>query len=224
MNANIQRRSFEASLKELQDRSNPKVEQIEVVQPRYVDWFEGERLPTPTVIRREETVVDIHKATRELTKAIMEKAGIQTYDAVSSRMPSGSRLRKAIEARALEHNPLHGVCRVGRVIVGRHNDDFHAAEFYLTNFDAKLSTLSTKFYQPTDRKGGMFFGVGVVVDQTGRRKRFDIDRGVDGMYFQTKDLGKAIYAIAAISTGMSIDQLMEIDRTSNNSVKRSRAG
>jgi hypothetical protein len=196
------------------------------VQPKYVDWFDGQRISSPAVIRpREEPkVIDLNEATRELTRTIMEKAGIQTYSAVSTRMPEGSRLRKAIEAKALDHNPTHGVCRVGRVILGRHYDEFQAAEFYVTNFDAQLSTTTRAFYTPTDRKGGMFFGVGVVIDKAGRRKRFDHDRGIDGKYFQTKDLGKAIYAIASISTGMSIEQLMEIDRTDNNSVKRSRTG
>jgi hypothetical protein len=223
MSERMQNRGFEASIQELRSRSNPATEPV---QPRYVDWFDGQRISAPAVIRppEEPKVIDINEATRELTRALMEKAGIQTYDAISSRMPEGSRLRKAIEAKALDHNPLHGVCRVGRVIVGRHFDEFSAAEFYVTNFDAHLSTTTRSFYTPTDRKGGMFFGVGVVIDQAGRRKRFDHDKGVDGKYFQTKDLGKAIYAIASISTGMSIDQLMEIDRTDHNSVKRSRAG
>ncbi len=225
MNERTQNRGFEASIRELRSRSQPSTA-LEVVQPRYVDWFDGQRISSPAVIRppEEPKVVDINEATRELTRSIMEKAGIQTYSAVSSRMPEGSRLRKAIEAKALDHNPLHGVCRVGRVILGRHLDEFSAAEFYVTNFDAHLSTTTRAFYTPTDRKGGMFFGVGVVIDKAGRRKRFDHDLGIDGKYFQTKDLGKAIYAIASISTGMSIEQLMEIDRTENNSVKRSRAG
>lgn len=218
-------RGLEASIKELRNRSGPSTA-LESVQPKYVDWFDGQRISSPAVIRpREEPkVVDLNEATRELTRTIMEKAGIQTYSAVSTRMPEGSRLRKAIEAKALDHNPTHGVCRVGRVILGRHYDEFQAAEFYVTNFDAQLSTTTRAFYTPTDRKGGMFFGVGVVIDKAGRRKRFDHDRGIDGKYFQTKDLGKAIYAIASISTGMSIEQLMEIDRTDNNSVKRSRTG
>lgn len=227
MNESMQKRGFDASIQELRSRSGqPSTGLVDVNQPRYVDWFDGQRISSPAVIRpREEPkVVDINEATRELTRAIMEKAGIQTYSEVSSRMPEGSRLRKAIEAKALDHNPMHGVCRVGRVILGRHFDEFSAAEFYVTNFDAHLSTTTRTFYTPTDRKGGMFFGVGVVIDKAGRRKRFDHDRGIDGKYFQTKDLGKAIYAIASISTGMSIDQLMEIDRTDNNSVKRSRAG
>jgi len=225
MNELVRRRGFDASIADLRSRPNPGPTAVEVVQPKYVDWFEGERLPTPAYIRpKPAPVVDIHEATRKLTRSIMEQAGIKTFHAVSGRMPEGSRLRKAIEAKALEHNPLHGVCRVGRVILGRHDDEFSAAEFYVTNFDAKLSTASPTFYTPTERQGGMFFGVGVIIDDKGRPKRFDLHRGMDGMYFQTKDLAKAIYAIASISTGMSIEQLMEIDRTTNNSVKRSRAG
>jgi hypothetical protein len=217
-------RGFDSAIRELKDRSKPTTNDIDIVEPRYLDWFEGERLAAPAIISEKPTVVDIHAATRALTKALMEKAGLQTYHNVSSRMPDGSRLRKALQARAMDHNPQHGACRVGRVILGRNDDEFTAAEFYVTNFDAQLSTATKQFYMPTNKAGGMFFGVGVIIDEQGRQKRFDRRNGMEGMYFQTKDLGKAIYAIASISTGMSVDQLMNIDKTDNNSVKRSRAG
>ncbi|NTF16980.1 hypothetical protein G6L37_00875 [Agrobacterium rubi] len=218
-------RGPDPSIADLRRRLGPNAAADDPNQPRYVDWFEGQHLAAPARIHPDPVkVVDIHEATRKLTCAIMEQAGTKTYSSVAVRMPESSRLRRAIEARALDYNPLHGVCRVGRVILGRNDDEFTAAEFYVTNFDAKLDTASRSFYTPTDRKGGMFFGVGVIIDKTGRPKRFDRHSGREGMYFQTKDLGKAIYAIASISTGMSIEQLMEIDRNENNSVKRRSAG
>lgn len=222
MRGNATDKGSEPTILELRAASGSR--SVEIVQPRYVDWFEGERLPAPSIIRPQvEKVVDLNEATRVLTKKLMEQTGLKAYSAVSTRMPAESRLRKAIEARALD-NPLHGVCRVGRVILGRNDDEFSAAEFYVTNFDAKLDTNARSFYTPTNRKGGMFFGVGVIIDKDGKPKRFDLAKGEDGMYFQTRDLGMAIYAIASISTGMSVDQLMAIDRTTNNSVKRSRSG
>lgn len=224
MNDQNRNRGFEASIRELKERSRPTTNDVDIVQPRYLDWFDGERLAAPAIISEKPAVVDINAAAKALTKALMEKAGLHTYHNVSTRMPEGSRLRKAIMARAMDHNPQHGVCRVGRVILGRNDDEFTAAEFYVTNFNAQLSTTSKQFYMPTQKTGGMFFGVGVIIDEKGRQKRFDHRNGKEGMYFQTPDLGKAIYAIASISTGMSIEQLMDLDKSGNSSVKRSRAG
>jgi len=229
MRASVPETGLAPTIQDLRRRAGLDPNAPEVVQPRYVDWFDGQKAKTgiaaPALISPpSEKVVDLNEATRKLTRTIMEQTGVSTYNSVAGRMPDGSRLRRAIEAKALDYNPLHGVCRVGRVILGRHLDEFSAAEFYVTNFDAKLDTAARSFYTPTNGKGGMFFGVGVIIDQSGRPKRFDLGCGIDGMYFQTKDLGKAIYAIASISTGMSIEQLMEVDRTENNSVKRSRIG
>jgi hypothetical protein len=41
---------------------------------------------------------------------------------------------------------------------------------------------------------------------------FDRRLGRQGLYFQTKDLTKAIYGIASISTGMTVEQLLEIEK------------
>ena len=229
MRASVPETGLAPTIQDLRRRAGLDPNGLEAVQPRYVDWFDGQKIKgdvaAPAIISPpSDKVVDLNEATRKLTRTIMEQTGVSTYNSVAGRMPEGSRLRKAIEARVLDQNPFHGVCRVGRVILGRNLDEFSAAEFYVTNFDAKLDTTARSFYTPTNLKGGMFFGVGVIIDPSGRPKRFDLGRGIDGMYFQTKDLGKALYAIASISTGMSIEQLMEIDRTKNNSVKRSRAG
>ncbi|MES5100598.1 hypothetical protein ABUK73_20410 [Agrobacterium sp. BA1120] len=188
-------------------------------QPRYLNWFDGDAVQQFPRTFLPGAPLDLHEATRKLTCAVMEQIGTKTYGSVSVRMPQGSRLRRSIEARTPTASPLHGVCRVGRVILDRQDDEFTAAEFYVTNFDAKLDTSLRNFYTPIDGASGMFFGVGVVIDKTGRAKRFDLNHGKDGVYFQTKDLARAIYAIASISTGMSIEQLMEIDRNENNSVK-----
>lgn len=214
-----QQQSFDRSILELRKRGAGGAQ--EAVQPKYVDWFEGKPLESPAVIGRiappAPTVIDV----REVTMAIMTQVGTQTHDVVSSRMPKGSRLLKTIKAKVLEQQPQFGACRVGSVVLGRKsNNEQSVAEFYVTNFDAKLSTSSRQFYTPSaNSKGGMFFGVGVITDTDGRVLRFDTSSGVDGLYFQTKDLAKAIYGIASISTGMSIHQLMEIDRTERNSVR-----
>ena len=221
--ASIRNSGFENALRDLKARGGPAPQASagEEIQPRYIDWFESQKIQRP----RQEIIVPPKPPMAEVTRQLMQATGEQTFGLISRRMPASSRLLKAIQARVLDRAPHLGVCRVGRVIVGSNQEDeLSVAEFYVTNFDAHLDTQARHFYQPTNQRGTMFFGVGVITDKSGKTKRFDHENGNDGLYFQTKDLAKAIYGIAAISTGMSIDQLMQMDRSFSNTVKKSRAG
>jgi hypothetical protein len=187
-------------------------------QPKYVEWFEGQHVAAPAVIRREiPQVVDIRSARDkqvQLTLDTMNIVGAQTYDIVAPRLPKASSLKKTLQAKVLPEFPKLGVCRIGSVILEQNGrDDYSAAEFYVTNFDAELSTTAQRFYTPkSDQLGGMFFGIGVIQDGAGNVRSFDRRLGRKGLYFQTKEITKAIYGIASISTGMTIEQLLEMEK------------
>lgn len=216
------RNTGDLSILEMRERA-AREQGREIVQPKYVDWFEGQQLAAPAVKRPPEPkVVDLRAEQIRLTLETMNIVGAQTYRIVAPRMPETSRLRKDLLAKVLPEFPKLGVCRVGSVVLAQHGqNEYSRAEFYVTNFDAKLSTTARRFYTPTsDKLGGMFFGIGVIADERGKIKGFDYGNGRDGLFFQTKDITKAIYGIAAISTGMSVQQLMELDSSSNNTVKK----
>lgn len=211
------------SLTILEMREKLAKENFDPNQPKYVEWFEGDRLrrpapiAAPAVVRHVPAVVDL-KTEREkqveLTLATMNMVGAKTYDIVAPRLPAASALKKSLLAKVLPDFPRLGVCRVGSVILDQTGrDDFSAAEFYVTNFDAELSTTAHRFYTPkSDQLGGMFFGIGVIQDGEGNVRSFDRRFGRKGLYFQTKDLTKAIYGIASISTGMTVKQLLEMEK------------
>jgi hypothetical protein len=209
----------EGSLTILEMRKKLAREQgIDITQPKYVEWFEGQRITAPAVIRHPEArVVDL-KTEREkqvqLTLDTMTIVGEQTYEIVAPHVPNTSTFQKALKAKVLPDFPKLGVCRVGSVVLEKNGrDDYSAAEFYVTNFDADLNTTARRFYSPkSSQLGGMFFGIGVMQDGAGRVRDFDRRLGRQGLYFQTKDLTKAIYGIASISTGMTVEQLLEIEK------------
>jgi len=103
------------------------------------------------------------------------------------------------------------------------------AEFYVTNFDAKITTQSKNFYNypsPVEalETGPKFFGIGIIADQYGRRLNFDTRFGESGVYYQTKDEALASYAIAAISTGKSFAELLSLDKNNGGRTMNSLAG
>lgn len=196
---------------------------LEITQPKYVEWFEGQRLAAPAVIRPVPKVVDLQSERDKqvkLTLDTMSIVGHKTYDIVAPRMPANSSLKKALQAKVLPDHPKLGVCRVGSVVLERTGrDNYAAAEFYVTNFDAELSTTARRFYTPkSEGQGGMFFGIGVIQDGDGNVRDFDRRSGRHGLYFQTNEIVKAIYAIASLSSGTSIEELVASEK--NPAIKK----
>lgn len=188
---------------------------------RYADWFEGKgRAP----VQAEPAASRITRAelARQTIK-LLSGAGEQFHEKVESRLPDGHRMKKAILAELLEGVPHLGTCRIGRVPLYKNGELISIAEFYVTNFDAKLSTRSRHFFNYGDdalKGGAMFYGVGIFADRFGRRLAFDKRIGDDGIYFQTKEEAKAIYAMAGIATGKSLAELKQLDRNNFQNVRK----
>ncbi len=152
------------------------------------------------------------------TVMAMKSAGIDFYNKMNPLLPSGHRMREAIRARALDNRPMLGACRIGRVPLFQEGRFYTWAEFHLTNFDAVLDTRrNRKFYDVASlersvKSGGLFYGVAVLTDKDGNTLDFNRDVGKNGLYYQTKSQVEAAYAMAGISTGLSLNQLKEMDR------------
>lgn len=202
-----------------------------VVTPKYVDWFEGQRtiqeLRAPAV---KKTVSERELA--EKTLGILRDAGTQMHDKIARALPHGHRMERAVLAKLLKNIPYLGTCRIGRVPIGRVGPEgrfLSMAEFYVTNFDAKITTQGRHFYNYPSTEaaleaGPKFFGIGIIADQYGRRLNFDKRFGDAGVYYQTKDEALATYAIAAISTGRSFSELLSIDKKNKGKTVNSLSG
>jgi hypothetical protein len=204
---------------------------VEIITPRYVDWFNGERTireirepaPKPSVPERE---------LGKKTLAAMTEAGVVFHDKIARALPGDHRMESAILAELIKNIPYLGTCRIGRVPLGRTGPQkrfFSVAEFYVTNFDANLSTSGKHFYNYQSPVGALeagpkFFGIGIITDGQGRRLSFDKRFGDGGVYYQTKDEALAAYAIASISTGRSFSELLSMDKRNKDKDISSLAG
>jgi hypothetical protein len=209
----------------------PQPEGTTLVIPKYVDWFEGERtikdLRSPPVRK---TVPERELAAKTL--GILRDAGVQMHDKIARVLPRGHRMEHAVLAELLKNIPYLGTCRIGRVPLGRTGPDnrfFSVAEFYVTNFDANITTQGKHFYNYASTEaaleaGPKFFGIGIIADQYGRRLNFDKRFGESGVYYQTKDEALAHYAIAAISTGRSFSELLSMDKKNQGKSVNSLSG
>jgi hypothetical protein len=204
---------------------------IEVTAPKYVDWFEGQRsireLRAPAV---KKTMSERELAEKTLT--ILRDSGQAMHDKVSKRLPHGHRMESAVLAELLKGVSFLGTCRIGRVPIGRTGPQgrfISMAEFYVTNFDANLTTAGKHFYNYTTpisalESGPKFFGIGIITDRHGRRLNFDKRFGDGGVYYQTKDEALATYAIAAISTGKTFAELLSQDKNNEGRTMNSLSG
>lgn len=209
----------------------PTGSSVEMVAPKYVDWFNGQRtirdLRTPAV---KKTLSEHELA--EKTLAILRESGQAMHDKVSKRLPHGHRMESAVLAELLKGVSFLGTCRIGRVPIGRTGPQgkfISMAEFYVTNFDANLTTGGKHFYNYSTplsalESGPKFFGIGIITDSHGRRLNFDKRFGDGGVYYQTKDEALATYAIAAISTGKSFAELLSLDRNNEGRSVNSLSG
>lgn len=152
------------------------------------------------------------------TVILMQSVGTSFYKEMATVMPTGHRMKEAIRARALNNQPILGHCRVGRVPLFQEGRFQTWAEFHLTNFDATLDTRQNrKFYdvaslEQSVKAGGLFYGVAVITDLQGNTLDFNRDVGDRGLYYQTKAKAEAAYAMAGISTGLSLNELKELDQ------------
>jgi hypothetical protein len=148
----------------------------------------------------------------------MHNAGVNFHQEISGILPSGHRMQEAIRARVLPNHPFLGHCRIGRVPISKNGNRYTWAEFHLTNFAAKLDTrINRQFYsgqslQDAVKAGSLFYGVAVITDKQGNTLDFNREVGDMGVCFETRDKAHAAYAMAGISTGMSLAQLKELDR------------
>jgi hypothetical protein len=203
----------------------------EVMSPKYVDWFNGQRtihdLRSPPVKR---TSTEQELARKTLT--ILRDSGQVMHDKVARCLPHGHRMESAVLAELLKGIPYLGTCRIGRVPIGRTGPQgkfISMAEFYVTNFDATLTTEGKHFYNYASPLGALeagpkFFGIGIITDRHGRRLSFDKRFGEGGVYYQTKDEALATYAIAAISTGKSFTELLSMDKNNEGRAMNSLSG
>jgi hypothetical protein len=209
---------------------------------KYVDWFDGQKgairrpvdaarpasvpqspEPSPlarTIVPAKLVIPPSSKLTTpeevaKRTLSALTEAGDEMHGVIASRLPEGHRMDMAILAQLLKGSPVLGTCRIGRVPLYSEGDLTTFVEFYVTNFDTRLSTAGDHFYN-YDRnavsRGAVFYGVGMICDRYGHRLRFDRRVGNDGIYYQTKSEAAALYAIAGLSSNKSRDQLMELDR------------
>ncbi len=85
------------------------------------------------------------------------------HGVIASRLPDGHRMDKAVLAELIKGSAILGTCRIGRVPLYRENDLTTYVEFYVTNFDTKLSTTGDHFYNYNKNAislGAVFYGVG----------------------------------------------------------------
>lgn len=209
----------------------PPPPDMTVVTPKYVDWFDGQRtiqeLRAPAVKKTEP-----ERELAEKTLGILRDAGTQMHDKIARALPHGHRMEHAVLAELLKNIPYLGTCRIGRVPIGRVGPEgkfLSMAEFYVTNFDAKITTRGKHFYNyPSSEAaleaGPKFFGIGIIADRYGRRLNFDKRFGDSGVYYQTKDEALATYAIAAISTGRSFSELLSMDKKNKGKTMNSLSG
>ncbi len=188
---------------------------------KYVDWFDSDvgfrAVPKP----QPKAEVSANELA-EKTLGMLAETGTAFHDRIAGRLPTGHRMHKAILAELLRNIPYLGTCRIGRVPLRQDGDRISVAEFYVTNFDAKISTQTRHFYNSPKQmleNSSMFFGVGIFADKYGRRLGFDERFGDAGVYFQTKNEVEALYLMASISSGKSIGQLKMLDRNNFNSAK-----
>lgn len=209
----------------------PPPQGMTVVVPKYVDWFDGQR----TIQDLRAPVVKKTTTERELaakTLGILRDAGVQMHDKIAKALPQGHRMEQAVLAELLKNIPYLGTCRIGRVPLGRAGPDnrfYSVAEFYVTNFDANITTQGKHFYNYASTEsaleaGPKFFGIGIIADRYGRRLNFDKRFGESGVYYQTKDEALAHYAIAAISTGRSFKELLSMDKKNQGKSVNSLSG
>lgn len=195
---------------------------MEVVSGKYIDWFDQQRgvrpLEAPAVKR-----AMTERELGERTVKMLKDSGQALHAKIEKRLPTGHRMQQAILAQLLNGVPYLGTCRIGRVPLARTGPKgafITMAEFYVTNFDANLSTQAKHFYNYSSPEralegGAKFFGLGIITDLQGRRLSFDKRFGNGGVYYQTKDEALATYAIAAISTGKSFSELLGLDKAND---------
>lgn len=186
----------------------------EVASAKYARWFrgdDGQTEPLATAIHRFHTILPTMAAAEiaQLTKENLSILGDDASNLFTSKLPPQHRLRKTSRSAVLPGVPYLGTCKFGEVVASKSADYFSVTQIFIANFDGELNTSEgAAFYKPASRDfDQMFFGVHMLVDRFGNALGFDRKRGEDGIAFKTKDIAKALYSIASLSTGLSIEAL-----------------
>ncbi|MFA1672951.1 DUF6656 family protein [Rhizobium mongolense] len=188
----------------------------EIAQAKYSNWFHGEDSksePMATSSRKfrritaEMAVAEVAAATKENLSILGDDAS----DLFTSKLPVGHKMRKAIRSSILQGIPYLGTCKFGEIITDRGQDKYGVTQIFIANFDGNLDTTEgANFYNPSSREfDQMFYGVHIIVDRFGNTLGFNRNRGNNGIAFKTKDITKALYSIASVSTGLSVEALQE---------------
>ncbi|MCX8999577.1 hypothetical protein NOF55_20945 [Rhizobiaceae bacterium BDR2-2] len=174
---------------------------------RYGHWFYGEKVAIRKLrqITDDMTAGEVADATRENLALI----GEETCKRITAKLPSGHTLHKAVRAATLLSAPHLGACKFGEIITDYEHDRYDLVQVFLANFSGQLDTSdTTHFLKPLSRSyDQMFFGLHVQVDRAGNPLGFNRNLGVNGIAFQTRDLVKAFFHVAATSTGTPEDTL-----------------
>lgn len=208
-------RRFGGAVAEVARSSRGKTDEAETQggAARYSRWFFGEDGPEPLATASKKfKVIDPRMAAAEVaaaTKDNMAILGNEACDLFMSRLPKEHKMRKTIRSSVLAKVPYLGSCKFGEVVTARNGDTYSVTQLFIANFEGELDTTAgATFCVPTRLDyDQMFYGVHVLVDKFGNPLDFDRARGRNGIAFKTKDLTTALYSVASVSTGLSLEAL-----------------
>ncbi|MBB2711957.1 UNVERIFIED_ORG: hypothetical protein GGE53_003610 [Rhizobium etli] len=189
--------------------------EAEVASARYARWFRGE---TGETVPMATSAKKFHRITTDMaaaeviaaTKENLSILGGDASDLFTSKLPTGHRMRKAIRPTILPNAPHLGACKFGEIVTGRSQDVFAVTQLFIANFDGDIDTTagSANLYKPRSQDfDQMFFGLHLILGRDGNLLGFNPTLGNKGVSFKTKDITAALYNVASVSTGLSMEDL-----------------
>ncbi|NKK98186.1 hypothetical protein GFM02_07870 [Rhizobium leguminosarum bv. viciae] len=131
-------------------------------------------------------------------------------------------MRKAIRSSILPNAPHLGACKFGEIVTGRSQDAFAVTQLFIANFDGDIDTTAggANLYKPRSQDfDQMFFGLHLILGRDGNLLGFNQKLGNKGVSFKTKDITTALYNVASVSTGLSMEVLQALSAV-NRTVAR----
>lgn len=189
--------------------------EAEVASARYARWFRDETSDSEPMatsakkfrrITADMAVAEVIAATKENLSIL----GGDASDLFTSKLPTGHRMRKAIRSSILPNAPHLGACKFGEIVTGRSQDAFAVTQLFIANFDGDIDTTSggADLYKPRSQDfDQMFFGLHLILSRDGNLLGFNQKLGNKGVAFKTKDISTALYNVASVSTGLSMEVL-----------------
>ena len=184
------------------------------VTPRYDRWFQGEDgSPEPMATASKKfCTIEPGMAAGQIMAITKDNLAILGEDAsrlFMEKLPEAHRMRRAIRSSVLSKFPHLGVCKFGEIITEKNDDGHRVTQVFVANFDGVLNPFKVDdFCTPISRGfDQMFYGIHIVVDRNGNVRGLDRDRGQNGIAFRTKDMANALFSVASLSTGLSMEAL-----------------